>query len=189
MSIENLLEILDYLSRITVGFRKDLTAFLGEEVTLIKNDLLYRIGVHIDSACFLSSGFIVGKDKNGKVVRFYGPGSIITDLASFFEGIVSSIELFAVTECKIFYLERTRYRILEEKYSESLKLKDKIIFQEKEIDVKRAEMLRQKPRERFLHFVKDYPFFTQLPNRLCASFTNNTEADYSRFKAEYLRNM
>lgn len=187
MPIGSLLDILDRMYHISYEFRNEITPFLTV-VSVKKGDRLLEIGYKVGLAWFLITGFVAGRDKLGNVTRLYKQKRIITDLPGFFEGKAAAIDLIAVTDCELLVLTREKYLLLEAKYTETVKLKDHCFFLENGTDIDRAEMLRKKPQERFNHFSEQYKFaLVHLPNRLCASFTNIHETDFSKFKARYFK--
>lgn len=190
MSVHLLLNQLHTIHPISIAFRNELTFFL-KEVDKEKAHPFLRIGQLATWACMLVSGYIKGsvidKDGNEVVIRFYDPLSFVTDLESFYNCVNSEMDLTAITDCKVQFLEKSDYVKLE-KYGETEKLKSHIILREKVLADKRNLMLRLKPKQRFAVFVKDYPFFNVLPNYDCASFLNMGIWEYCRLKAHYLRN-
>jgi len=187
MAIEELLEKLHGMFPITIPFRTELkTVMYAEEHDKLK--ILLKEGSSVDFACYLETGLVEGSVKrNGikMVERFYKAGEIFTDMDGFFEGKKALIEFTTVTKCKIWVLTRAHYVELE-KYKETDKLKDAMMLLEKRIDAERAYMMTLSAKERFAYFAVRHPF-QELPNKLCASFVSMYESDYSKYKAEYLR--
>lgn len=190
-TMKMLLEYLNQMFPISIGFRNDLTTMMSETVTLGKVVTFLNVGDPVNSAWFLEEGFVKGTiiDWRGTeiVVRLYKPGDIIADLDGFFKHKRASIRFTSITPCSLSALKRNDYLKLEV-YPETQKLKEFMLLLEKQIDFERAEMMSLKPRGRFLHFAARHGYaLAHLPNRLCACFVNIHEADYGKYKAAYLR--
>ncbi|WP_316833762.1 hypothetical protein [Pedobacter nutrimenti] len=189
MAIEELMEKLHGMFPITVPFRTELKEVMYTE-NADKLEVLLKAGTGVWLAWYLEEGLVEGKvERNGikMVERFYKSGEIFTDMDGFFEGKKALLEFTTITTCKLWVLTRAHYIELE-KYKETHRLKDAMMLLEKRIDAERAYMMTLQVKERFAYFAKLYPFL-ELPNKLCASFLNMYESNYSKYKADYLRNL
>lgn len=189
MAIEELLEKLHGMFPITVPFRTELKKVMYTE-NADKLKVLLKAGRAVGLAWYLEEGLIEGTvERNGirMVERFYKSREIFTDMDGFFEGRKAALEFTAITTCKLWVLTRDHYIELE-KYKETHKLKDAMMLLEKRIDAERAYMMSLQVKERFAYFAGGYPFM-EIPNKLCASFLNMYESNYSKYKGDYLRNL
>jgi len=188
--IDELLGALDRMVPVHGAFRRDLRPMIHEQKFSIRQPLL------IPPAYALLAWYTVdvvviatemAEDGQDKVVRIVLPGQIFTDLYSFFKDKPSRIKFTPITEGNLLVIRRGDYKKLEV-YQETNELVRHIMLMEKEAEAQRSRLMSQKPKEKFALFAKEFPL-AELPNKYCASYLNLDEADYSRLKADYLKNL
>jgi AraC-like DNA-binding protein len=183
--IIKLLEILHRMVPISYAFRKLLTPLLRKK-NLNDYRILLRPNAKAKKAWFLIRGFVIAKgyDLNNNMIVFsiYFPGQIVTDLDSFFEGILIKYKYIAIRKAKVLELTKKKYEKLKEQ-EETNKLAQHIMLLEKEQQSAKTELLILPEAERIKIFLSSFPVH-DLPDKYSAAFLR---LPLSLFKAEKMK--
>jgi len=188
--ITELIDALDSMVPVHGPFRRDLAPMIREQKYTIRQPLLIP-PAYAQLAWYTVDVVVIATemDDDGQenVVRIILPGQIFTDLFSFFKHKPSRTKFTPITEGNLLVIRKPDYKMLEI-YQETQELVRHIMLMEKEAEAARSHLMSQRPKEKFALFTRNYPF-ADLPNKYCASYLKLDEADYSRLKADYLKNL
>lgn len=178
-NIHRLLNDLNKIFPLSAGFWNDLPSMMTEK-SKKSGYVFLKAGNVAKKAWQLLSGFIVviRIDDDGKeiVEKIYYPKQIFTDLNSFFENVPIKARFVAVGNVRV--LEIRRKEVLKlEKYPETQKLVQHIIFLDSNAADAKVQMLRLSAIERVKLFLEEYAV-EGLPNKYCASLLNLEEEEY-----------
>jgi len=185
---DELITDLNDIYPISNAFQNDLDQMM-KTIPLAVRKVLFRPDKVARKAYRLTSGVFAGTKVNESgletVERIIMPGSIFTDLASFYEGEKISLKIWAVTPAVVQELTKKDYKKLE-KYPETAHLARHFILLQNKIEEGRASMLKLDKEERLKFLAEHYKPFTLIPNGYAANFLNMAEDEYLEYKAIYL---
>ena len=172
-NIDRLLNDLNNMSPLSVGFWKDLQPMM-EEKRKKNGHIFLKPGKFARKAWQLISGFIVSvkiSDTGDQfVARIYYPKDIVTDLESFFENVPVRYQFIGIGETLVLEINKPDViKLLQ--YPETNKLIQHITILENKALENLVEMLRLSDIKKVTYFLTYYQI-GGLPAQYCASLLN-----------------
>nr|WP_121273274.1 helix-turn-helix domain-containing protein [Pedobacter schmidteae] len=177
--IDRLLNDLNNMFPLSAGFWNDLPPMMTEKRKK-SHSIFLKPGNIAAKAWQLLSGFIlvirIGQRGEEIVERIYYSKQIVTDMNSFFENTPVRFRFEAIGEVKVLEIKKSDVLKLE-RYPETQKLIQHIIFQDTNAADTKAMMLRLPPLDRIREFLTNHPV-DGLPYQYCASLLNLSQEEY-----------
>ena len=161
-----------------------------ESIHFNKNEFVLKAGSLCTNYIFLETGFMrsFAIDPNGNEVttNFYSNKQIVIDVASYFQGIPSTENIQALSECQCWYGKIEEFKVLYHMIHEFREFGRTILAKGfVELKERTLSIINQTAEERYLTLIKNNPeIFQNAPLKHIASYLGVTDTSLSRIRKE-----